>query len=74
MSLLTSRWPDWLIAQWDPYADDSPMPDFTAVYVIATRHPECTSFRFPAGSVVLDPWGYIDDQAGVTVIRVGRKS
>jgi hypothetical protein len=28
---------------------------------------------FPPGSVVIDPFGYIKDSPGVTVVRVGRK-
>ena len=31
-------------------------------------------YGFPPGSVVIDPFGYIGDQPGVTVIRVGRKT
>jgi UDPglucose 6-dehydrogenase len=60
--------------QWDPHTDDCDAPDYRAVYVIGTRHPEFERFEFPAGSVVLDPWGYIPDAQGVTVIRIGRKS
>jgi len=44
------------------------------VYVIGTKHPLFAGYRFPAGSVVLDPHGYMPDQQGVTVIRIGRKS
>jgi UDPglucose 6-dehydrogenase len=42
------------------------------VYVIATKHPEFVVHKFWPGSVVIDPFGYIQDQPGVTVIRVGR--
>lgn len=44
------------------------------VYVVATRHPEFATYAYPPGSVVLDPHGYIPDQPGVTVVRIGRKS
>jgi hypothetical protein len=45
-----------------------------AVYFVATRHAEYAApAYFPEGSVVLDPWGYIPDQAGVNVIRIGRQ-
>jgi hypothetical protein len=40
---------------------------------VATRHPEYREAAFPRGSVVLDPWGYISDQDGVTVVRIGRR-
>jgi UDPglucose 6-dehydrogenase len=57
-----------------PGADvrDDP-PGAAAVFVIATRQPRYAAAAWPAGSVVIDPWGYIPDQRGVTVIRVGRQ-
>lgn len=60
----------------DPYfegMDDVPSPQ-QRVYVIATRHDAFLDYRFPPGSVVIDPHGYMPDQPGVTTIRVGRKS
>lgn len=58
----------------DHHVDDPPAEPVTrpCVFVIATRHPEYPSRRWPAGSVVIDPWGYVPDQAGVTVLRLGR--
>lgn len=44
-----------------------------AVYYIATQHERYTKYQFPRGSVVIDPFGYIEDQFGVTVNRLGRK-
>ncbi len=41
------------------------------VFLVGARHPEHPEFRFPAGSVVIDPWRYIRPQPGVTVIPVG---
>lgn len=64
---------------YDPYAGDNPekwaylLAD-PHVYVIGCKHPEFAGYEFPAGSVVLDPHGYIPDRPGVTVIRIGRKS
>ncbi|MCX4816750.1 hypothetical protein OG601_47380 [Streptomyces sp. NBC_01239] len=64
----------------DPYTDPHPrgvddLPNRQQrVFVIATRHPVFLNYRFPPGSVVIDPHGYIPDQSGVTTIRVGRKS
>jgi UDPglucose 6-dehydrogenase len=61
---------------WDPFVgptrtsyDEGPR-----VFVIATKHAQFAQQEFPAGSVVLDPFGYIPDQEGVTVVRIGRKS
>jgi UDPglucose 6-dehydrogenase len=44
-----------------------------SLFFVATRHPEYSAARFPSGSMVLDPWGYIPDQDGVTVVRIGRR-
>lgn len=61
-------------AMYDPLITTEPAPiDKPGVYVTATRHEAFTSYQFPPGSVVIDPWGYIPDQPGVTVVRVGRK-
>lgn len=60
----------------DPYfqgVDDVPTPQ-QRVFVIATRHEVFRGYRFPSGSVVIDPHGYMPDQPGVTTIRVGRKT
>ena len=44
-----------------------------SLFFIATRHPEYAEASFPPGSMVLDPWGYIPDQEGVNVVRIGRR-
>ena len=42
------------------------------VFLIGTRHPEFTSTRFPEGSVVIDPWRYLNiTQPNVTYVPVG---
>ena len=51
---------------------DEPLTPYPAVYVVTARHDRWPSERWPARSVVVDPWGYVPDQAGVTVVRVGR--
>ncbi len=60
----------------DPYTDgwfDGIDGEPSRVFVIATRHDVFPAYRFPPGSVVIDPHGYMPDQPGVTTIRVGRK-
>lgn len=42
-----------------------------AVYFIATQHPQYADLNFPAGSIVIDPFRYINDRDGVKVIRIG---
>jgi len=57
----------------DPYVDGRP-PTLTTPHVIlvGVNHLQFTEYKFPPGSVVLDPWGYIPDQPGVTIRRLGR--
>jgi UDPglucose 6-dehydrogenase len=60
---------------WDPHIDGGPLPHTRPrVFVVATMHPEFAEYAYPRGSVVIDPWGYVPDQDGVTVVRVGRKT
>jgi UDPglucose 6-dehydrogenase len=59
--------------QWDPQIDDEATTpdDKPSCYFVATKHEYFIKFAFPKGSVVLDPWRYIPDQNGVSVIRIG---
>jgi UDPglucose 6-dehydrogenase len=61
--------------QHDSYVDrNGPFePRAASLFFVATRHPEYEEAAYPPGSVVLDPWGCIPDQEGVTVIRIGRR-
>jgi UDPglucose 6-dehydrogenase len=65
-----------LWGHWDPFAKDTSFlhDKRPAIFVIATKHAQFAEQEFPAGSVVLDPFGYIPDREGVTVVRIGRKS
>lgn len=42
------------------------------VYFIGTQHSRYKHIQFQEGSIVIDPFGYIADQHGVKVIRIGR--
>lgn len=42
------------------------------VYFVATGHSIYAS-GYPVGSIVLDPFGFVENQVGVTVIKIGRK-
>lgn len=63
---------------WDPHVDAEPSSYISgrdrAVFVVGTKHPDFQTEAYAHGSIVLDPFGYIPDRAGVTVIRIGRKS
>lgn len=64
------------LEHWDPHVDKGGTfaPDGPGVFAVTTRHDVFLNYRFPAGSVVIDPHGYLPDQPGVTTIRVGRKT
>lgn len=47
--------------------------DQVAVYFIATAHDRYKDYDFPKGSIVIDPFGYIEKKHGITVKRLGRK-
>jgi len=61
------------VEMWDPWVDvENPNPTFSpSVFFVGTRHEEFQTLSLPAGSVVLDPWRFIPDQAGVNIIRIG---
>jgi UDPglucose 6-dehydrogenase len=59
---------------YDPHIDASECPFAEpGVYFVATNHREfaAAAWRFPQGSVVLDPWRYLPGQDGVEVIPIG---
>ena len=59
----------------DPCIDDRPPPIATkAVFFVGTNHDKFKSYKFPSGSVVIDPWGIIDGQKDVITIPVGREA
>lgn len=54
------------------HVDDlNPLPP--AVYFIATQHKRYAGYEFPPGSLVIDPFGFIEDREGVIVKRLGRR-
>ncbi len=63
------------VDMFDPHVDSDPCPfDQPGVYVVATNHPEFAEpdWRFPTGSVIVDPWRYIPERDGIELVRVGR--
>ena len=45
--------------------------DAPCVILIGCKHPEYATWKFPKGSIVIDPHRYIPDQEGVLVDRLG---
>jgi len=59
---------------YDPYVDSGPCPfDWAGVYFVSTNHPEFADphWKYPQGSVVIDPFRYLPEQPGIEVVRVG---
>src|SRR3989344_1414551 len=44
-----------------------------AVYILATQHTQYTQIKFPAGSIIIDPFRYIEKKDGITIISIGGK-
>ncbi len=56
----------------DPWVDEGNPPiDSPAVFFIGTNHDLFLDYKFPAGSVVIDPWRYIQEDPNVKLISVG---
>jgi len=59
----------------DPVTDPDLPPEIASVYLIGTMWQEFKSFPFVSGSVVIDPWRFIDKAPqNVELISVGRNS
>jgi len=58
----------------DPWIDGGDPPlDNPAIFFIGTNHDDFLDYKFPSGSVVIDPWGVIESQHDIKLIAVGRK-
>jgi UDPglucose 6-dehydrogenase len=60
----------------DPFVDDIPYMDYEvpAIYFIATKHESFKDWQFSKGDIIIDPFGYLEPQEGVTVHQIGRKT
>lgn len=59
---------------YDPHVDEGPCPfDWPGVYFVATKHSEFADpgWRYPRGSVVIDPWRFVPPQKDIEIVRVG---
>jgi UDPglucose 6-dehydrogenase len=62
------------VETYDPYIDRADMfdiKDIKRIYFIGTKHAVFATWRFPQGSIVLDPFRYIPKQKGVNVVHIG---
>lgn len=62
------------VLSWDPYADEGEAPPSGGpfCYFIGTKHPQFRGWPFEPGSVVLDPWRYVEVPPGVELVAIGR--
>lgn len=60
------------VATYEPYEEHAYSHDFgQAVYLIGVQHKQFLEYKFPTGSVVIDPFRYIIFRPGVHVVHVG---
>lgn len=59
----------------DPVAGPWPTEPFSMprVFFVATKHAELQTLQVPPGSTVIDPWGYVERQSEVALVRPGRR-
>ena len=69
-NLLEERGED--LEMYDPWVDSTEINLTKKLYFIGTNHDIFLDYKFPEGSIVLDPWGIIKHREGVKVIRIGR--
>ena len=65
------------VSIWDPHVDGADgvvdLQKEPAVFFIGTRHDTFQDLKYPRGSIVIDPFGYIKRRDGITVVPVGRQ-
>ncbi|MDP7525620.1 MAG: hypothetical protein QF713_04725, partial [Dehalococcoidales bacterium] len=60
---------------YDPVTDPVLPPEVASVYLVGTMWQEFKNFPFVPGSVVIDPWRFIDRvPQNVELIAIGRNS
>ncbi len=72
MQRKTRQFKDVVVRHYDRNVDGAEYPLVKAVYFIATKHEHYRKLPYPAGSTVLDPWGYVEPPPDVEVVWIGR--
>jgi UDPglucose 6-dehydrogenase len=61
-----------VVEMFDPWIDEiNPPLENPAIFFIGTNHDIFMDYVFPDGSIVIDPWRFINKQEGVKLISVG---
>ncbi|MHA1380662.1 MAG: nucleotide sugar dehydrogenase [Candidatus Helarchaeota archaeon] len=62
------------VEMYDPYVDNNKI-DISkltpSIFFIGTKHKIFNKLKYPSGSIIIDPWRYIEDQQDVKIIRIG---
>ena len=61
------------VDMFDPYIDlqDTPPLDSPALFFIGTNHDLFIDYKFPKGSIIIDPWRFLSEQEDVKLVSVG---
>lgn len=60
------------VNMFDPWIDqENPPLSERSIFFIGTNHDLFIDYKFPHGSVVIDPWRFIKQQEGIELISVG---
>ena len=60
------------VAMFDPWIDqETPPLSEKAIFFIGTNHDLFIDYKFPYGSLVIDPWRFIKQQEGIELISIG---
>lgn len=66
--------PEKEIMMWDQFDSDTRfayVDKQPRVFLVGTKHEYLRNYKFPKGSVVIDPFRFIPNEEGVNVIRIG---
>jgi UDPglucose 6-dehydrogenase len=61
-------------AFYDPTTDITHPPNVISTYVIATCWPQFQTFAYCPGSIIIDPWGFLNKVEGCELVRIGRRA
>jgi UDPglucose 6-dehydrogenase len=60
------------VSIYDPWTDNNQPPlESKNLYFVGTNHDIFKSYKFKDGSIVIDPWRYLEKQEGIELISIG---
>jgi len=63
------------LEMYDPWIDTTDAPlNRPSIFFIGTNHDVFIDYKFPEGSIVIDPWRFIKEQTGVKLIKIGNST